>query len=384
MNYNNSNYYANNPKISNNYKNYKNYPNLFLVVFKRPVHDIVLYNRSVYSPFSVYRNNIDMYTRLNLAKNEIFKLKNEIEYIHDEYHKYIGNLCLGDDIEYDGSDVSLLNQEYLLFRHSDIEKLRNGHAVDQQRVDKASRGFYLVMFNTLNHKEKLLVYNYINYNDMFLDSLINYLIINNKKLNRGIEPRFVDEYIIFIENTLSNVPDFRDESLNLKDGSKGMFDFFRDIIGTIHTRSIENLVDLLVLSYERDFGKFIEYLDFRGGKEYIKYYKSINNQDFSKLNIYNKCIFFVSDITKLKALLEEKGFTCNQGPQQFRGQINSMFSALSIIDKQFRDSMYNHVSFHHKIIYGYSMPKSKFSFKNVHINLGSSRFFSSSFKNKAN
>lgn len=143
-------------------------------------------------------------------------------------------------------------------------------------------------------------------------------------------------------------------------------------------------MDLLVLSYERDFGKFIEYLDFRGGKEYIKYYKSINNQDFSKLNIYNKCIFFVSDITKLKALLEEKGFTCNQGPQQFRGQINSMFSALSIIDKQFRDSMYNHVSFHHKIIYGYSMPKSKFSFKNVHINLGSSRFFSSSFKNKAN
>lgn len=77
----------------------------------------------------------------------------------------------------------------------------------------------------------------------------------------------------------------------------------------------------------------------------------------------------------------------NKGPQKHRGNTSYISHILHRIDKSFRTSMYNHnrifldENCHNKLkkdsIY---IPKSCFSYKNIHMNLGKIRFFSTTNK----
>lgn len=117
------------------------------------------------------------------------------------------------------------------------------------------------------------------------------------------------------------------------------------------------------------------------------------------VNIINSCVFIVKDkdifIKTLSNTLfdkdkdKDKGkCSINQGPQKFRGQINSSFNFLSILDKHFRDSLYYHHKFYHnKTSHNYYITRSdqnlnkvinlldrrKFSFDCFHCNLGKIR-----------
>lgn len=71
-------------------------------------------------------------------------------------------------------------------------------------------------------------------------------------------------------------------------------------------------------------------------------------------------------------------------PQKLRGSINSIASSLSLLDSDFRYSLYTHNYYHSKSLnrsgsnprFIKKLGESKFSFTNIHLNLGLVRYSS--------
>lgn len=129
-------------------------------------------------------------------------------------------------------------------------------------------------------------------------------------------------------------------------------------------------------------------------KDEINMIKTLNNDSpieklkeylpsLSKEHIHNylaRFIFIVSDLDNFKNSLKNAiDMEVNQGPQKDRGDGNYISYILSRIDKGFRDSMYNHnrifLEYRCSPEYKYDryIPKSCFSYKNIHMNLGKVR-----------
>jgi len=70
--------------------------------------------------------------------------------------------------------------------------------------------------------------------------------------------------------------------------------------------------------------------------------KNIINKDVELTNPFNKLLFVVQDKEALLKNISDKGYIINQGPQQWRGQINSINSFLNYLDIDYRKSLYNH------------------------------------------
>lgn len=82
-------------------------------------------------------------------------------------------------------------------------------------------------------------------------------------------------------------------------------------------------------------------------------------------------LLVIDDVKLLVNNIESKGYKLNKGPKKWRGQVNAMSNKLSCIDIDFTRSLYKH-SVHNSL---YSpLPKSAFSYNNIHMNLGSVRW----------
>ena len=75
--------------------------------------------------------------------------------------------------------------------------------------------------------------------------------------------------------------------------------------------------------------------------------KNIINKDVELTNPFNKLLFVVQDKEALLKNISDKGYNINQGPQQWRGQINSINSFLNYLDTDYRKSLYNHSKLHY-------------------------------------
>ena len=81
--------------------------------------------------------------------------------------------------------------------------------------------------------------------------------------------------------------------------------------------------------------------------------------------IYSRFKPFLTSVEKI-------GYEINKGPQKWRGQISGLSYRLSCLDIDFRKSFYNQ---YHSLMSGYSnIPKNKFSYNNIHMNLGGVRW----------
>jgi hypothetical protein len=119
--------------------------------------------------------------------------------------------------------------------------------------------------------------------------------------------------------------------------------------------------------------------------EVIKNDECYTNNLTDDVNLLNKCLFIVKDINvfinKVKEDVnrnrdEDNEIIVTEGPTRFRGQVSSISSFLYSLDKDFRDNLYGHNRFHIKrrnISYENIIPKSSFSFQNIHENLGNNR-----------
>jgi hypothetical protein len=87
-------------------------------------------------------------------------------------------------------------------------------------------------------------------------------------------------------------------------------------------------------------------------------------------------VFVIDDKELFINSIREKGYNINEGPQQWRGQINSINSFLNYLDTDYRESLYNHYNYHlcNETLPDYAkyypLKKEHFYFTNIHQYLG--------------
>jgi len=136
-------------------------------------------------------------------------------------------------------------------------------------------------------------------------------------------------------------------------------------------------------------------LDYSFNKNYYEYTKIIYNsicpnkfidnriilnKDVELTSPFNRLLFVVHDKTALLKNISNKGYIITQGPQAWRGQINSINSFLNYLDVDYRESLYNHSMLHYskgnidKSWKDETLTRKHFSFRNIHQNLGNTRW----------
>lgn len=159
-----------------------------------------------------------------------------------------------------------------------------------------------------------------------------------------------------------------------------------------YTLDLKSLVEFSSsLTYMGNYEKITCLLDYSFSKNYYEYskiiYDTICSDKFTKKKIYlnndvkltnpfNKLLFVVKDKETLLKNISDKGYTVNQGPQQWRGQINSINSFLNYLDTDYRKSLYNHSELHYskgnidKSWKDETLTKEHFTFRNIHQRMG--------------
>ncbi len=108
--------------------------------------------------------------------------------------------------------------------------------------------------------------------------------------------------------------------------------------------------------------------------------KILFNSDVELSNPFNRILFVVHDKQALLKNISDKGYTVTQGPQAWRGQINSINNFLNYLDVDYRKSLYNHSILHYSkdnldnSWKDETLTKKHFSFRNIHQNLGNVRW----------
>lgn len=255
--------------------------------------------------------------------------------------------------------------------------------VSKKSVSLDKPGVYLVAFGVLNNDKPTLIYSYIFYPDLFVDLLLMYLIIRTRFRDSIIYNRwgtfytFIDESLGYgkegLIKLLMDSPNSFNEYLNLDSHDKDEdSDFFYNSKKYIYINNIYKMCYLLDLVYRLDNISFIQSLY----KEHIPEDKLWSNSKIYT-NLLDNCLFVVRDLNKFINIIKKGGINVNQGSQKWRGQINSLYSFIACLDEDFRDSLY-HYNLHHASSGSKSdvlkLSKDNFSFKNIHINLGNSKW----------
>lgn len=258
-------------------------------------------------------------------------------------------------------------------------------------------GIYLVSFRRLNKNSNTLIYNYIKYPMLFQESLIVYLLLRTYYINYK---EFSDKHHFFVvlESSLRGdyiKPVNNDTGINLDYISpevKDYIDNIRDLFNIdafinllnqlIYIGSLDDICYIIDKSVKKDFDSLIRFIlyGFPISDTLIKYKEN---------NILNSSLYVVKDLQLFIENIIKCGYTVNEGPQKWRGQINSISSFLSVLDCDFRESLYNHYQYHKSIraldpkIYSPLKPRS-FSFNTIHQNMGSVRWYSVSSRPRNN
>ena len=261
----------------------------------------------------------------------------------------------------------------------------------QDNISGDLNGFNLVIISVLNKDKNALVFNYIPYHSIFLTTFIHFAYLRSK-INGNLYKEPGDFLGIVDKDTWGGINyggplGFSKEVYNLSRlfenllGSSYYSITNADIINIINRlvlqTDINNMSLLVDLAIKKDYKNFTHEVlsSIDGYNEFIK------NVDFNResISIINGCYFIVKDLDKFIDNIRNRNYNINAGPQPHRGRVNSINNNLSILDMEYRKSLYNHNNYH--VSTGSVSPrlrlnKEKFSFNNVHMNLGSVRWSS--------
>ena len=159
-----------------------------------------------------------------------------------------------------------------------------------------------------------------------------------------------------------------------------------------YTLDLKDLVEFSYsLMYVGNYEKVTNLLDYSFNKNYYEYSKIIYdtfcyskfidnkiifNSDLKLTNPFNRILFVIEDKETLLKNISDKGYTVNQGPQQWRGQINSINSFLNYLDVDYRSSLHNHSMLHYSkgnldnSWKDETLTKEHISFRNIQQNIG--------------
>lgn len=180
--------------------------------------------------------------------------------------------------------------------------------------------------------------------------------------------------------------------INLKYNLKQDNEILKSIMNEKYNLDLKNLIEFSrSLTYVSNYEKMTCLLDTSFNKNYYEYSKIIYdticpdkftnkkiflNKDVEFTNPFNNLLFVVKDKKTLLKNVSDKGYNVNQGPQGWRGQINSINSFLNYLDTDYRKSLYNHSNLHYSkgnldnSWKDKTLTKEYFSFRNIHQHLG--------------
>lgn len=320
----------------------------------------------------------------NDSPNVLFKDK---YIISEKLHYALELSTLNPDIEPSHSDPGI----ELSVSNPDIVNSNN-------KKNKEQKGIYLVMFRVLNLKTKVLVYNYVYYPNFFLETLVVYLS-SRCSTRPSIVMREWGEYTCILDHNMGGLTAELGK-LDLNRYNRQLNEIL-SVLGenpfwATNWESIFRIINKL--TYLADYNLMFKLIDLANNKDYKGFAKEILNpiKNYDKLfnslkdlevekpfNIINGCVFVVNDLNLFINNLTDKGLLVNCGPQAQRGQVNSITNFLTCIDQDFRRVLYNHNNYHVRvgnIDKNYILTRDKFSFKNIHINIGRVHYYSTSVK----
>ena len=276
--------------------------------------------------------------------------------------------------------------------HFSLESEQLCNTKNLSNIDK----FYLVMIRVLNKDSNILVYNYISYPYIFYYTFLVFIATRNKysSVNNHVYRQAGDFLSIFDDRL--NISDVKDKlfiSNNTIDFKK-IIDNLYHFPHTLTNVEVFKIIDRLILQVNIDSMSYLTSLALN--KEYKVFVKEVLStlddchglvkhldDNIKPLSIINGCLFVVQDIKKFVESIRNYNYNINTGPQSHRGQVNSINNSLSILDMEYRKSLYNHNNYH--VIKGniasvFKLNRDKFSFNNIHMNLGGIKWYSTSTK----
>lgn len=324
----------------------------------------------------------------------------------EEYGQFIERVELIEGAGASRADSNMLLQDRYLIKDNLRDLLYNAWKVRSSRLINPTDndGFYMVVFNVFNSKNKsTLVYNAVKYNYVFLECFLIYVLIEQMStsiynitpesdvffcvdtklkcfdmlLSKGIDKFYNVKIDVNLNHLLSTTlkPINYTETLKIKYSWQVPF------------MSLEDMSEIIFNLYHNRKEDLINKLDICCNLECndkVPYYISMYLKRFKfkpKMNIvYNymfKFVFIVSDLDLLLNNLKKVGFEgVNAGPQKFRGNPSYIGFLNTSIDRDFRNSLWLHhlrlgTSFKQPYI-----PRGLFSFNNIHMNIGSVRWYS--------
>ena len=154
---------------------------------------------------------------------------------------------------------------------------------------------------------------------------------------------------------------------------KGVLSLFDVTNNLSHISS--DTATLIDLAVKRDYLGFLNVIYNNTFNDMFK--QVIQDDPLGKVPIVNSCLFIVNNLSKFLSNIRGKGYNINGGPQRYRSQTNSLNSFLSDLDLDFRESLYNHNNYHVNrgtIRENERLPREKFTYSNIHINIGNVRW----------
>ena len=141
---------------------------------------------------------------------------------------------------------------------------------------KSNSGVYLVVFRALNKDSDVLVYNYIYYPDVFINSVLYYLLLKNNFKNSLVYREWGD-YFSVLDNRLGEVYDiekvkevnyiignnyFKDFYLNQSNSLAwqdytGLYDIVKKITLVDNGHNLESMVLLINSAVKKDYFTFL-------------------------------------------------------------------------------------------------------------------------------
>lgn len=245
-------------------------------------------------------------------------------------------------------------------------------------------GVWLARFRIVYDKNipKLSI-NFIFYSDLFIDPLLVYLI-GRHKFKESIPYNEWGSFYTFIDKSLGkdkkglikdlvDLPNNYNEYLHLDKDIRFYSDINYFLKKYIYIKDVDDIIILLLLAFKKYNISFINKLS----EDYL-YPDKLKETGIQKANLLNDCLFVIKDINNfINTINKEYSNVTNQGVKKWRGLFNSMDSFLGSLDLDFRLNLqkYNiyHINkgtIHPKL----EIPKDKFTYKNIHMNLGISRW----------
>ena len=247
--------------------------------------------------------------------------------------------------------------------------------------------FHVVLIRVLKRDERKLVYGTINYPNLFYLTYMHFLCIRSRLM--GISYKEPGDFLSLCDMQLKSSKD--ELRINMNFGldinrdinymiNSGNPITYKEIIKVINKlvfleSNIQIMSQLVDLAFKNDH-KNIIYVILSWVENYSKLTKILSdNKNTEPISFINNCLFVVKDLDKFISFIRDKDYNINQGPQPLRGRVNDINRSLSLLDKNYCDSLYNHNSYHCEGT-RLKLSRDKFYYHNIHNNIGGKRLYS--------